>query len=108
MVDTLTLSTDDPQAILAAENIIRQGGLIAFPTDTIYGVAADPYNPKAIEKIYLAKERPDEKALPILIGTLSQLKPLVAQVREDVEKIAAAFWPGALTLVLPKASKSPS
>ncbi len=107
MVQTLRLPITNPDAIRIAHHVITSGGLIAFPTDTIYGVAADPHNPKAIEKIYLAKERPDEKALPILIGALSQLKPLVVHVREDVEKIAAAFWPGALTLVLPKASNLP-
>jgi L-threonylcarbamoyladenylate synthase len=108
MVETLILPIDDPQAILAAENIIKQGGLIAFPTDTIYGVAADPFNPEALEKVYMVKERPDEKALPVLIGDLSQLNDLVSTIREDVFKIAASFWPGALTLVLPKAPSIPA
>ncbi len=107
MVETLILSIDDPQAILAAENTIRQGGLIAFPTDTIYGVAADPFNPKTIKKVYLVKERADEKALPVLIGEFSQLSDLVSHLREDIRIIANAFWPGPLTLVLPKALNIP-
>ncbi len=107
MVETLILSIDDPQAILAAENTIRQGGLIAFPTDTIYGVAADPFNPKTIKKVYLVKERADAKALPVLIGEFSQLSDLVSHVREDIRIIANAFWPGPLTLVLPKAPNLP-
>lgn len=105
MVQTVSLPITDPQAIQHAQGVIASGGLIAFPTDTIYGVAADPFNPQAIEKIYWAKERPDEKALPVLIGAMDQLDTLVSTVREDVYKIAAAFWPGPLTLVL---SKSPN
>lgn len=107
MIETLILPVEDPQAILAAENIINQGGLIAFPTDTIYGVAGDPFNPQAIEDIYRVKERSEEKALPVLIGEFSQLKSLVSHMRGDIEKIAAAFWPGALTLVLSKAPNLP-
>lgn len=102
MVVTRTLSINDPQAIPAAKIIIREGGLIAFPTDTIYGVAADPFNSEAIIKIYHAKERPDEKALPVLIGELSQLENLVDPVSSYVRIIAAKYWPGALTMVLPK------
>lgn len=102
MIETAILATDEPQALPAAARIIRQGGLIAFPTDTIYGVAGDPFNPNALRKIYQAKERPDEKALPVLIGAFDQLIGLVSDLPEGVEAIARAFWPGPLTLVLPK------
>ena len=108
MVETLILSIDDPQAVPTAESIISQGGLIAFPTDTIYGVAADPFNPQALEMLYQAKERPDEKAIPVLICDLSQLRSLVSEITNDVEKIATAFWPGPLTLVLLKAASVPT
>lgn len=107
MPETRVLSTQDPQAIPAAQEIIQEGGLIAFPTDTIYGVAGAPFNPEALRKLYAAKERPEEKALPVLIGDLRQLEALVASVSEPVRKIAAAFWPGALTLILPKGPKIP-
>ena len=102
MIETALLATDDPQALPAAVRIIRQGGLIAFPTDTIYGVAGDPSNPEALRKIYQAKERPDEKALPVLIGAFDQLASLVSDLPQRVEAIAKAYWPGPLTLVLPK------
>ena len=107
MTKTFLLPINDPEAISAAVKIIRKGGLIAFPTDTVYGVAADPFNPKALQKIYAAKQRPDEKALPALIGGLDQLGQLVATVNRSVYKIALAFWPGALTLILPKRADVP-
>ena len=102
MIETAILATNDPQAIPTAARIISEGGLIAFPTDTIYGVAGDPLNPDSLRKIYQAKERPDEKALPVLIGALDQLTALVSALSPEVEAIAKAFWPGPLTLVLPK------
>lgn len=107
MIETCTLTINDPQAIPTAKRIIQGGGLIAFPTDTIYGVAADPFNPQAIQHIFTAKERPEEKALPVLIGDLEQLDALVLHVDERLHRVAAAFWPGALTLILPKASNVP-
>ena len=107
MTKTVLLPINDPEAIPAAVKIIRKGGLIAFPTDTVYGVAADPFNPKALQKIYAAKQRPDEKALPALIAGLDQLGQLVATVDRSVFKIALNFWPGALTLVLPKRADVP-
>jgi L-threonylcarbamoyladenylate synthase len=105
---TLTLNILDPQAIPTAKDILHKGGLIAFPTDTIYGVAADPFNPEAIQHIYTAKERPDEKALPVLIGNLKQLEDLVFLVDERLRRIANAFWPGPLTLILPKSARVPT
>jgi L-threonylcarbamoyladenylate synthase len=98
---------NDPGAIPAAVKIIQEGGLIAFPTDTVYGVAADPFNAKALQKIYAAKQRPDEKALPALIGGLEQLGQLVGTVDHSVYKVALTFWPGALTLILPKRADVP-
>jgi len=102
MHETTLLATSDPQAIQKAAQIISEGGLIAFPTDTIYGVAGDPTNSASLKKIYQAKERPDEKALPVLIGALEQLSALVSSLSPEVEAIAKTFWPGPLTLVLPK------
>ena len=107
-METLTLNVLDPQTIPTAKGILHKGGLIAFPTDTIYGVAADPFNPEAIQRIYTAKERPDEKALPVLIGNLDQLEDLVFFIHERVCRIATAFWPGPLTLILPKSARVPT
>jgi len=107
MPKTMILPIDDPLAIPTAQKIIKKQGLIAFPTDTIYGVAADAFSPEGIQKLYKAKERPEEKALPVLIGDLNQLGDLVLFVSDDVRRIAAAFWPGALTLILPKGPDVP-
>ncbi len=108
MLDTKVLSIDDPKAVSTAKQIIEDHGLIAFPTDTIYGVAGDPFNTTAIRKIYAVKERPQNKALPVLIGERCQLKELVVSVSELTRLIAEAFWPGALTLILPKGPRIPS
>jgi len=102
MLETAILPTNAPQAIATAAQIITAGGLVAFPTDTIYGVAGNPFNSDSLKKIYIAKQRPDEKALPVLIGSLEQLDRLISSLSPDVEVIARAFWPGPLTLVLPK------
>lgn len=102
MPKTVLLPISDPEAISIAVKTIHEGGLIGFPTDTIYGVAADPFNPGALRKIYAAKKRPDEKALPVLIGGLEQLNRLTGPVSQAVYKIALRFWPGPLTLILPK------
>lgn len=108
MTATEILSIDDPQAIPIAKKILDQNGLIVFPTDTIYGVAANTYSPTAILKVYNAKERPDEKALPVLIGDTKQLDELVLFVSDHVRRIAEAYWPGALTLILPKGPNIPT
>ncbi|MCJ7696305.1 MAG: L-threonylcarbamoyladenylate synthase [Anaerolineaceae bacterium] len=102
MKHTQVLSIEDPRAILSAIEIIAQGGLIAFPTDTIYGVACDPHNGSAILDLYKAKNRPPDKAIPVLIGNIEQLYLLTPIVKDRVHRLADAFWPGALTLVLPK------
>lgn len=107
MIETRLLSIHDPQAIPAAKQIIQQGCLIAFPTDTIYGVAGDAFNLQAIEAIFAAKQRPNEKALPVLVGDYTQLADLILQHDQRVERIAAAFWPGPLTLILSKNPRVP-
>lgn len=102
MTKTAILSTEDPQAIPTAKRILQNQGIIAFPTDTIYGVAADVFSPTGIQKIYQAKERSTDKALPVLIGDFSQLKALTNNISDRVQRIVAAFWPGALTVIVPK------
>jgi L-threonylcarbamoyladenylate synthase len=101
------LSTQDPQAIPTAREILQRHGTVVFPTDTIYGVAADAFSPQGIQKIYEVKQRPEEKALPVLIGDLDQLADLLLYTSDTVRKIAAAFWPGPLTLILPKGPNIP-
>ena len=97
----------DPHAIPIAKKIIQEHGTIVFPTDTIYGIAADAFSPEGIQKIYTIKKRPVDKALPILIGDLKHLDTLLLYFSEIVQRIAQAFWPGALTLIVPKSPNVP-
>ena len=96
------LSASDPAAIRRAADVILGGGIVAYPTDTVYGLGANVFLPGAPEKVAAAKRRPEEKHMPALIGERSQLAELVTSIPLDAERLMAAFWPGALTIVLPK------
>lgn len=102
MTETIILSTHDPGAIQKAKEIIKLGGTIAFPTDTVYGLAVDVFNNIAIREIYAIKERSTLKALPVLIASMAQLETLVSEMDEKARILAKAYWPGPLTLILPK------
>ncbi|MCP4141167.1 MAG: threonylcarbamoyl-AMP synthase [Chloroflexi bacterium] len=99
---TKTLFTSDPNAISAALEFLRAGELIAFPTDTVYGVGTFAFNAEGATKIYAAKQRPPDKALPILLGEVSQIPLVAVDLPDSALKLAKAFWPGALTLIVPK------
>jgi L-threonylcarbamoyladenylate synthase len=81
--------------------VLREGGIVAVPTETVYGLAGDALNPAACRKIFKAKGRPTNDPLIVHIHALAQLDEL-AERNETVEKVARAFWPGPLTIVLPK------
>jgi len=81
--------------------LIQTGGVIAFPTDTVYGIGVSAFNKEAIEKIYQVKERSHVKAIPILISDAEQLDQITTDIRSNTSKIIRSLWPGALTLVLP-------
>lgn len=88
-------------------HILRDGGLVAFPTETVYGLGADALNEQAAKKIYKAKGRPSDNPLIAHIADLSDLQPLVSGIPEAGRKLADAFWPGPLTLIFPKSDKVP-
>jgi len=95
------------EAIATAARILAEGGLVAFPTDTVYGVGAHAFQPDAVERIYVAKIRPRDKAIPILLARADDL-PLVAEgITETAWLLAERFWPGGLTLVLPRKDNVP-
>lgn len=96
------LSAQDPEALSRALVILRSGGLVAFPTDTVYGVGALAFDGVAVERIYVAKDRPLEKAIPVLIADLADLAKVTLDVPEAAARLAARFWPGPLTLVVRK------
>lgn len=81
---------------------LQTGGLVAFPTETVYGLGANAFNPEAVRKIFVAKGRPSDNPLIVHIANMEMLKPLVRELSPTAEKLAKAFWPGPLTLVLPK------
>ncbi len=83
--------------------VLRRGGLVAFPTETVYGLGADASNPEALEKIFVAKQRPADHPLIVHIAEASAMAIWAREVSATAEKLAAAFWPGPLTLILKKA-----
>ena len=97
-----TLTDEDRKVLEEAAAVIRNGGLAAFPTETVYGLGANALDEKAAKKIYEAKGRPSDNPLIAHIADLDGLKPLVSEIPEAGRKLAEAFWPGPLTLVFPK------
>ncbi len=93
--------------IKKAAEIIRSGDLVAFPTETVYGLGANAFNPEAVAKIFETKERPSFDPLIVHICEISQLSPLYNGNDERVFKLAEKFWPGPLTMVLPKTKAVP-
>lgn len=90
----------DPAAIRYAAEFIRRGQIVAIPTDTFYGIAADPFNLAAVEEIYRVKGRPETRALPILVNSTRSALPLTRDVPYTFHKLAARFWPGPLTILV--------
>lgn len=88
--------------IKQALRILKSGGIIAFPTDTVYGLGSLAFDNAAIESIYTAKDRPLEKAIPVLIGDLDDLKKVAEDIPNMALRFASRFWPGPLTCVVPK------
>ena len=91
-----------PENIALAADIIRHGGLVAFPTETVYGLGANALDAAAVARIFAAKERPAEDPLIVHLGGLDQLPRVARAVSPVAQALAATFWPGPLTLVLPK------
>jgi L-threonylcarbamoyladenylate synthase len=94
----------DPATLQQAVATLRNGGLVAYPTDTVYGLAALPTDDGAIERLFAAKGRAIDKAVPLLIASPADLALVAADVPEVARLLMHAFWPGALTIVLPRAA----
>ena len=95
------------QELAKAAEIIREGGLVAFPTETVYGLGADGLQEEAAKKIYAAKGRPSDNPLILHIASVESLKELAVDIPESAYELAEAFWPGPLTMVLKKSEKVP-
>ncbi len=99
---TQILPIKDPKALAVAIDILTGGGLVAFPTDTVYGLGALAFDGHAVSQLYDVKERGMDKAIPVLIGDLEQLVRVSSGTNSMCMKLARRFWPGALTLVVPR------
>ena len=100
-MDTLYLTTVETDIARAAD-IIRRGGLVGFPTETVYGLGGSALDPQAAKAIYAAKGRPSDNPLIVHIAKVEEMEALAASVPENAWKLAGAIWPGPLTMVLPK------
>jgi L-threonylcarbamoyladenylate synthase len=91
-----------PTQLDLAAQLLRQHRLVAFPTDTVYGVGTLAFDGATVLKLYVAKERPPEKAIPILIADIADLDQVAINVPSIAYRLMETFWPGALTIVVPK------
>lgn len=104
---TLLLNAAEPGAVEQAARIIRDGGLVGMPTETVYGLAANALDGKAVAKIFAAKGRPQDNPLIVHISAFEQIGRLVKAVPESARKLAEAYWPGPMTMVLEKSALIP-
>lgn len=102
------LQSEETRKVLQhAGEIIRGGGLVAFPTETVYGLGGDALNAESSRKIYAAKGRPSDNPLIVHISKWEDLAPIVTEIPESARKLADAFWPGPLTMILQKSDRVP-
>jgi L-threonylcarbamoyladenylate synthase len=106
-MQTAVIPAHVPQAIQRALQILQAGGLVAFATDTVYGVGAAAFDAAAVRRIYQAKGRRQDKAIPVLLAGVDQVDR-VALSSTELRRLAACFWPGPLTLVVAKHPDLPS
>jgi len=108
-VEVLRVSADAPErhVIDYAANFIKRGRVVGIPTDTFYGLSADPFNLAAVERVFQIKGRPETRALPILVNSIEQAVTLIRDVPDAFLLLAHKFWPGALTLVVEATHRLP-
>lgn len=104
---SMTADRLDEAAIARAGKILKQGGLVAFPTETVYGLGGNALDPEASKKIYAAKGRPSDNPLIVHIADMESLERLVTEVPEKARILAEKFWPGPLTMIFPKTEVVP-
>ena len=97
----------DQEIIRQAGRILKQGGLVAFPTETVYGLGANALDEEAAKKTYAAKGRPSDNPLIVHIAKLEDLDEIVMEIPAVVQEIADYFWPGPLTMIFNKSDKGP-
>jgi L-threonylcarbamoyladenylate synthase len=107
--EIVKISPESPQRALIdyAAGFIKRGDVVAIPTDTFYGLSADPFNLAAIERVFQIKGRPENRALPILVDSIDQAVSLARDIPDPFLKLAHKFWPGALTMVVEATHRLP-
>lgn len=105
---TLYLRAEDEDAVAKSAKILRAGGLVAIPTETVYGLAANALDPEAVKKIFIAKGRPQDNPLIVHVSSLDEIPPLVEKVDPRLYDLAEKFWPGPLTVIMKKSDIIPT
>jgi L-threonylcarbamoyladenylate synthase len=103
----MTITGSNETAITAGARALAAGELVAFPTETVYGLGADALSPQAVFRVFAAKGRPPDHPLICHVADADGLAPLVAEVTPDAHALAEAFWPGPLTIILPRSQAVP-
>ena len=101
-METLLLSASNPEALSRTLQLLQDGELVAFPTDTVYGLGASLQNPASIARLYQVKGRETSKAIAVLLGNIYNLELVAQGVSEIARRLSERFWPGPLTLVVPR------
>ncbi len=109
MTRVLVVDREAPsrEVLDAAAAILQGGGLVAFPTESFYGLGADALDPRALERVFAVKGRPESKPLLVLVDSVKMAEELVSEVPAGARELMARHWPGALTLVLKAAAHLP-
>jgi L-threonylcarbamoyladenylate synthase len=109
MTDVIRVAPDapDPTAIARAAECLRGGGLVAFPTETVYGLGVNALDRAAVLRLFAAKQRPSTDPLIVHVGSFEAIAPLVSRVPKNARSLARRFWPGPLTLIFPRSAQVP-
>ena len=97
---SISVNSFSPQLLNQAVELLRDGGVVSFPTDTVYGVGADPFRPEAVRRLYRIKGRPEEKPIAILLGSVEDADQVAQNLPASFCRLAERFWPGGLTLIV--------
>lgn len=107
IIRKISNTIEDAETFRTAGEIIKNGGLVAFPTETVYGLGGDALNPASSQKIYAAKGRPSDNPLIVHIACMEDLPAIVKEIPDTARKLADAFWPGPLTMIFEKSDLVP-
>lgn len=105
---TLRLDAADPAAIAKVADLLQRGLPVVFPTDTVYGVGVLPFDAAALARLYAAKGRPAEKGIPVLLGDVADVAHVAGIIPPAAAALMAHFWPGPLTLIVPRRPELPA